>query len=78
MTVRVQRWGNSLGVRIPRQIAKKSSIREGAEVEMLVRRGQVILRPQRVPSLRELLAKVRPGNRPQLVEWGAAVGREVW
>ena len=78
MTVRVQRWGNSLGVRIPRQIARKSAIREGAELEVSVTRGNVVLRPLKVPSLRQLLAQVKPANRPELVDWGRPVGQEVW
>ena len=78
MTVRVQRWGNSLGVRIPREIAKKSAIREGAELEMSVSRGQVVLRPLKVPSLRQLLAQVKPENRPELADWGRPVGKEIW
>lgn len=78
MTVRVQRWGNSLGVRIPREIAKKSAIREGAELEVSVTRGRVVLQPLRVPSLRQLLAALKPENRPELADWGRPVGKEVW
>jgi antitoxin MazE len=78
MTVRVQRWGNSLGVRIPQQIAKQSAIREGAELEVSVNRGRVVLRPLGVPSLRQLLAQVKPENRPDLVDWGRPIGKEAW
>ncbi len=78
MTVRLQRWGNSLGVRVPAEIARRAAMHEGAEVEITLRRGRVFLRPAKAPSLAELLAQMKPGNRPELLEWGAPVGREVW
>ena len=78
MTVRVQKWGNSLGVRIPKSIARQSSIGEGTKLEVIATNGRVVLRPQKVPSLKELVAAMKPANRPELVNWGKAVGREVW
>jgi antitoxin MazE len=78
MTVRVQRWGNSLGVRVPKEIARRAAIHEGAELEVLLKAGKVILQPLKVPSLKQLLAEAVPKNQPALVEWGAKVGREAW
>jgi antitoxin MazE len=78
MTVRVQKWGNSLGVRIPKSIARQSAIREGVELEVLREEDRLILRPVRGPSLKELLAEAKPQNRPDLADWGRPVGREVW
>ncbi len=78
MTVRVQKWGNSLGVRIPKALARQSDIREGAELEVLCIDEQVILRPVKVPSLKQLLARAKRQNRPDLVDWGKPVAREVW
>ena len=78
MTVRVQKWGNSLGVRIPKSVADQSSIRAGSELEVRSDDGRVVLSPVRVPTLKQLLAQVKPGNRPQLIDWGKPVGKEVW
>lgn len=78
MTVRVQKWGNSLGVRIPKAVAQQSAIREGAELEVLCIDEQVVLRPVKVPSLKQLLASAKPQNRPDLTEWGKPVGGEAW
>ena len=78
MTVRVQKWGNSLGIRIPKSIARQSSIGVGTRLEVVATNGRVVLRPQKVPSLKELLATMKPANRPELVDWGKPVGREVW
>ncbi len=68
MTVRVQKWGNSLGIRIPQIVARQYDIREGAELEVLCIDEQVILRPVKVPSLKQLLARAKPQNRPALVD----------
>jgi antitoxin MazE len=78
MTVRIQKWGNSLGVRIPKDIARRSKMRDGAEVEMLSSGDHVILRPVRVPSLKQLLAKAKRQNRPEVVDWGMPLGGEMW
>ncbi|HEV8292906.1 MAG TPA: AbrB/MazE/SpoVT family DNA-binding domain-containing protein [Tepidisphaeraceae bacterium] len=78
MTVRVQKWGNSLGVRIPKSIARQNSIEEGTRLEVMAANGRVILRPRKVPSLKELVAAIKPANRPPVVNWGKSVGREVW
>jgi antitoxin MazE len=78
MTVTVQKWGNSLGVRIPKVVAQTAGIDEGSEVEVAVRRGKVVLKPVEVPSLAELLSQIKPHSRPQLVEWGKPVGNEAW
>ena len=78
MTVRVQKWGNSLGVRIPKSIARQSSIREGTKLEVIAANGKVVLRPPKTPSLKELVAAMKPANRPEVVDWGKPVGREAW
>jgi antitoxin MazE len=78
MTVRVQKWGNSLGVRIPKSVARQSSISEGTELEVFASNGRVILRPQKLPSFKELIAAMKPGNRPEIVDWGKPIGKEAW
>jgi antitoxin MazE len=78
MTVTVQKWGNSLGVRIPQGIARQSGIREGAQLEASVVGGRVVLWPVKVPTLKQLLAQAKPANRPSLEDWGSPVGKEAW
>ena len=81
MTVRVQKWGNSLGVRIPKAVAIRSRIREGSELNVVYDEaggGRVVLQPVNIPSLKELLAGIEPGDQPELVDWGQPVGKEVW
>ena len=78
MTVTVCKWGNSLGVRIPRSVIQGAKWRKGTSLEIAIQGGKVFLRPVEVPSLGELLAQVKPGSRPESADWGKPVGKEVW
>jgi antitoxin MazE len=61
----VGRWGNSLAVRLPREIANRAKLTEGAAVDLEIESGHVVIRPRReAPSLDELLAGITPDNIP--------------
>ena len=79
MRVEIQKWGNSLAVRIPKAIALESKIGQGTEVDLTLEKGRVVLNPVKAPeySLEELLAGVRKDNLHEEVDTGEAVGREV-
>lgn len=65
MRAQISRWGNSLAVRLPRQILDNAGLSEGASVEMDVVDGVVRLRPQRASyKLADLLAGITPENIP--------------
>jgi len=80
MRVSIQRWGNSLAVRIPKPIAVESELAEGAVVDMKLARGKLVLIPvrDRKPTLEELLAGVTEDNIHGEVDFGKPVGKEVW
>jgi antitoxin MazE len=78
MTVTVQKWGNSLGVRLPRAVTQSAKLGVGSQVEVKAQRGRIILEPVAVPTLAELLAQVKPRSRPEVVDWGRPVGKEAW
>lgn len=75
MRTRIRKWGNSLGVRIPSGLAADAHLADGAEVEVTVRDGQLVIVP--VLSLAELVAGITPENLPELAD-DAARGQEVW
>ena len=75
MRTRVRKWGNSLGVRIPSVVAADARLEEGAEVEVTVRDGELVIVP--VLSLAELVARITPENLPELVD-DAPRGAELW
>ena len=80
MQTKIQKWGNSLGLRIPRSFAAEAQVEEGATVDLSVENGQLLvrrLRPRKY-SLNALLRKVTRRNRHGEAATGRAVGREVW
>ena len=79
MQTKVQKWGNSLGVRIPRGLAEEVGLGAGTEVSLTVKDGVLILRPAVPGRLR--LADLRAGGTQEnihaSVDTGDAVGAEV-
>ena len=80
MKTDIQRWGNSLALRIPRDYAEATRISEGSEVELTLKAGALVVRPvvRKHHVLAELLKRVSATNRHAAIETGAAVGKEVW
>lgn len=79
MHARIAKWGNSLGVRIPRAVAKEVGLDEGASVEVKVSGRNLVLAPtRREYSLNELVALITPKNRHGETDWGSPVGKESW
>ena len=73
-TVTAQKWGNSLGIRIPKEAADRIGIGQGSEMELRVVGGESItLKPKRTPkkyTLEELLAQITPKNRHEEIDFG--------
>lgn len=80
MHVRVQKWGNSLAVRIPKPLAEDAEVREGTVLNLAVSKGKVVATPikRKKLSLRELLTKVTRKNLHSEVDISPSVGREIW
>jgi len=77
---RIQKWGNSLGLRIPKSFAAETGIEAGSDVELSVKNGQLTVRPILRPryDLDKLLQKVTSKNVHREIDSGDAVGREAW
>jgi antitoxin MazE len=78
MNVKVQTWGNSLGLRIPKAYAAELGVRSGSEMELKVEAGTLLVRPVEAINLEELLEKVTTGNQHSETDWGEGSGQEVW
>jgi antitoxin MazE len=80
MRTKIQKWGNSLGLRIPRSFAAEANVAEGASVDLSVENGQLLVRPLRTRkySLRALLRRVSRRNLHGEISTSGAVGREAW
>ncbi|MGB9868302.1 MAG: AbrB/MazE/SpoVT family DNA-binding domain-containing protein [Bacillota bacterium] len=77
MKTHVRKWGNSLGIRIPRLVAQEVGLTEGVEVDFQVHGDAIIIRPKRY-TLESLLVQVTPENLHGEISTGRPMGREVW
>lgn len=71
-----KRWGNSLGIRIPKELAKELKLEEESAVYMHVKDGKLIIEPKKDLSLEEMVDQINEDNRQDLLEFGSPVGRE--
>ena len=79
MRTRVQKWGNSLGLRIPKPFAEETELEENGEVEISVRGGKLIVKAvEPTFTLKSLLERVTPENIHGEVSTGKRVGKEIW
>ena len=80
MKTRVQKWGNSLALRIPKSFAEEAGLHEDATVELSLTKGSLVVRPILVQplTLAELLRGITDENLPGEWDTGPAVGKEVW
>jgi antitoxin MazE len=80
MRTRIQKWGNSLAIRIPKPFADDVGIAEGSEVDLTVDAEEIVVSPVRARTfaLEELLADVTEENLHAEVETRGPVGKEIW
>ena len=78
MKVQIQKWGNSLALRIPKSFAVESKIEQGSTVEVSLENGKIIVFPVAKPefSLDELLSQVTAENLHGEIDTGNSVGKE--
>ena len=83
MRAKIQRWGNSLAVRLPPQVIEACQVVEGTNVDVRAVAGNILLvlhaRDRRKAyHLDDLVTRMNRRNRPAIVDWGGPVGREIW
>ena len=80
MVTKICKWGNSLGLRIPKSIANEVEVAEGTSVDVRIHGSQLIVTPvQPMPcELDELLAQVKRSNVHAGIPTSDPIGREVW
>jgi antitoxin MazE len=78
-TTQVSKWGNSLGLRLPKSIAREAHLDEGDTVDVSVDNGAIVIRPSRPRySLAELVDRITARNRHAETDWGKPLGHEAW
>lgn len=80
MRARIQKWGNSLALRIPKSFAIEAGIQKETSVDVSLADGKLVITPVAKPklTLKQLLSKVTEGNMHREVDTGPIIGNEVW
>jgi len=80
MRTKVQKWGNSLAIRVPRPFAEELGLRQDSDVDLLLEQNELVVKPVSSPrfSLHDLLSGITDDNRHHEVETFGPVGDEAW
>jgi antitoxin MazE len=82
MVTKVQKWGNSQGLRLAKQVLEDAKISVGDDVDVSVTNGKIIISPAKKTrhkyDIKELLSNMPEDYKPEEVDWGRPVGKEVW
>ncbi len=80
MRTRVQKWGNSLALRIPKSFASEVGLQKETSVEVSLANGKLVITPvaKPKPNLKQMLTKVTQENTHHEVDAGFAMGNEIW
>lgn len=78
METNVQKWGNSLGVRLPKRLAEKHSFRDGSRVLVTETKTGISIEviQKKPPTLDQLLKQFDKNTQHEIVDWGSDVGGE--
>jgi len=81
MLIKVQKWGNSLALRIPKSFANEVRLKPGSNIDLSLKDGKLIIEP--VPDekeyvLEDLLSKVNESNIHKEYSFGKTSGKEIW
>ena len=78
MQVLVSKWGNSLGLRLPKTLAAEIGVSDGQKVEVRAEGGRIVVEPVREPlTWEKMMENVTPEAMREAWDWGEDVGREV-
>ncbi len=80
MLTKIQKWGKSLALRIPKAFALDAQLKNDSIVEVSLVDGQIVIKPvaSQAWSLEQLLSGVTSNNLHQETDTGSAVGNEGW
>jgi mRNA interferase MazF len=82
MVTKIQKWGNSQGLRLAKQVLEDAHIAIGDNVDVTARDGLIVVAPTRrvrgKQSLKELVSRIPKNYKAEEFDWGEPVGKEVW
>ena len=77
MQAQIKKWGNSLGVRVPRKLASKLNLKDGSNVNVKVTDNQLVISSD-ISELDMLVDKITKQNCHPEIFSGTTVGKEIW
>ena len=80
METKIQKWGNSFGVRIPMKIIENNLLGDGVPVDVIENNGCIVIKynlPKKI-SLKKMLNKINPNNIHKEIDMGDVCGNEIW
>jgi antitoxin MazE len=82
MVTKIQKWGNSQGLRLSKQVLEDARITIGEDVDVTAREGVIVIAPVRrvrgKRNLQELVSRIPKNYETEEIDWGNPVGRERW
>jgi mRNA interferase MazF len=82
MVTKIQKWGNSQGLRLAKSVLEDARLAVGDDVDVTARDGLIVIAPVRRVrgrhSLKELVSRIPKGYKAKETGWGQPVGREAW
>ena len=82
MVTRIQKWGNSQGLRLAKQVLEDAHLSVGDDVDVSARDGLIVIAPARrvrgKQNLQGLVSRIPAGYKAEEVDWGVPVGKEAW
>ena len=82
MLAKIQKWGNSQGLRLAKNLLEDAQLDVGDEVDVSVKNGIMIVKPAKrirgLHNLKDLVSRIPQNYEPGEVDWGEPVGKEIW
>jgi antitoxin MazE len=82
MVTKVQKWGNSQGLRLARHVLEEVHISIGDDVDVTARDGVIVISPVKSIrgkyNLQELVSRIPKGYQAGEIDWGKPIGKEAW
>ena len=82
MVTRIQKWGNSQGLRLAKRVLEDAHLSVGDDVDVTAQDGVIVIAPARCvrgrQSLKDLVSRIPKGYRTKETDWGEPLGKEAW
>ena len=82
MMTKIQKWGNSQGLRLPKHLLEDARLSIGDDVNVMINNGLIVIAPVRSIrgklSLEELVSRIPKDYKAEEIDWGEPAGGEVW